>query len=192
MVAPIVGGHGDREAVALLVRRIAHERLHLYDVKVAPAFRLPRTQMVDQRLLYRAAMLQAHRVSDAGAGGGVLVVADADDDCPVELAQRMRGHLVGLDTSVAVVVAQREYEAWLLAGLPSLRRHGLVRDAGEYGEPEKVRAAKSALSDRLTEPYRETIHQASLTGSVSLAACAERSRSFRHLETAVASLLRSA
>lgn len=54
---------------------------------------------------------------------GVLVVLDADDDCPVLLAERIFDSVASsnLGMPVAVAVANREFEAWFIAGVPQVR-----------------------------------------------------------------------
>src|SRR5262245_33188069 len=133
--------------------------------------------MLKDDLLYRSARLQSARVED---GGGVLVLADIDDDpCAVELAASLRdkaGHV-----KVEVVVAVREFEAWFLAGLESLRRHPAVRsDAAARVSPESPRDAKGVLSRVMTESYVETLHQPKFAAIVDLKQ-ARTARSFEHL-----------
>lgn len=54
----------------------------------------------------------------------------------------------------------REYEAWFLASLGSLRAHRSVRsDAIYHKDPESPRDAKGELGSLMLEKYRETIHQ---------------------------------
>lgn len=84
-IASVVEGHGDVAALPILVRRVANECYDCYDVLIPKPHRVPRNQMVKGDFLRRAVAMQSVRVAQRG---GVLVVADADDDCPVELAPR--------------------------------------------------------------------------------------------------------
>ena len=58
----------------------------------------------------------------AGSHGGILVLLDADDDCPAELASRLlrRARQSRPDRPIRVVLAKAEYESWFLAAAASL------------------------------------------------------------------------
>jgi hypothetical protein len=183
-VASVVEGHGEVSALPVLVRRIANEIFGRYDVELLPPHRLKRSQMIAGDLVCRAAMLQAGRVSDQG---GVLVVADADDKCAVSLAEDLRQ--LAKPTVVEVAVAVREFEAWFLAAIESLRTHRAVRhDALFTGQPEAPRGAKELLSTNMKESYKETLHQPAFAAIMDLA-LARRARSFEHLVGCVGRLV---
>ena len=69
-----------------------------------------------------------------GPSGGILVLLDADDDCPAELAPTLlnRARSARPDCRVSVVLANREFEAWFLASAQSL--------AGRFGFPADIEA----------------------------------------------------
>jgi len=139
----------------------------------------------------RAVQLQGTRV---GQHGGVLVLLDADDDDPDELAHRLdddiAAHASGKIAGRArVTVAVREFEAWFLGGIESLRSHRSVdNDASYDGNPEEPRDAKGRLSDRMMEPYQETIHQVAFSALVDLEDVAQRCPSFIRFQEAVIEL----
>jgi len=113
--------------------------------------------MVAGDMLRRAVQMQSVRV---GSRGGVLVIADADDDCPVELADRLRVQAGKRSTKLTVAVAVREFESWFLAAIRSLTSHSAVRPDADYPkDPDVRRDAKGALSKLMTTTYRETLHQ---------------------------------
>lgn len=130
------------------------------------------------------------RFAAQGAVTGVLVLLDADDDCPRDLAHTV-GNALGnrWGPGAEVVAANREYEAWFLAGIESLRGHPSIRaDASYPDDPEQPRGAKERLKAMMTESYRETVHQVAFSAMVDLTAVYERSRSFRRLCSAVEAL----
>ena len=92
----------------------------------------------------------------------------------------------------AVVVAQREFEAWLIAALDSLRGcRGIRTDATAYHAPEAVRDAKGQI-ERFMEgsaSYSETRDQTALTATFDMKAAYERCRSFRRLVCAFGALV---
>lgn len=84
IVVPIVEGHGDAEAVPILLRRIgAAEGVN---VTVKRPVRHPRGKLVKQDDLQRAVQLAALK---GGSNGVILVVLDADDDCAAQLGPRL-------------------------------------------------------------------------------------------------------
>jgi hypothetical protein len=52
---------------------------------------------------------------DTGPGAPILVVADADDDCPATLGPTLLGRARRTDRAVAVVLAKRELESWFIS-----------------------------------------------------------------------------
>jgi len=95
-------------------------------------------------------------------GDGILVVMDADDDCPKNINERLlewksRHHA---DLNVAIVIAKREMEAWFVAGAESLRTGlGMNPDAESLPNP-KAWVGKNILQAY----YTPTADQARLAG----------------------------
>jgi Domain of unknown function (DUF4276) len=182
----IVEGHGEVNAVPVLLRRLAHERLERYDVQVFPPHRVPKGRMLNTNALERAATLGRRRIIERGGRGGVMLLLDADRECPAtlgrELLLRLRGAVQDLPTSV--VLAKREYEAWFLAAASSLRGHERVRDTADApADPEAIAGAKEYLVRELLVPeaaYSETVDQVAFTALMDFAQ-ALRCRSFQKL-----------
>lgn len=181
MIQPIVEGHGDVEAVPVLVRRLIEEA-GTYKVQVGAPIRRRRHDLVREEPLKRSAQL-ARRQRGCSS---ILIVLDADNDCPAELAPTLEHwtSYAAPDVPCRVVMPCREYEAWFLAGIVGLRGcRGIVPEAEFEGEPEGPRGAKAAL-ERLVEPggsYLPTVDQAALSARIDLASAHRRSRSFRKL-----------
>ncbi len=171
-IACIVEGAGEAEAVPELVRRIAHHLEPPVTVDPVLSQRISRSRLAGKPpYLERAIEFAARR---AGSGGAILLVLDADDDCPKTLAPSLleRARAVRGDMRVAVVLAKCEYEAWFLAAASSLRgQHGLAADLVPPAEPEAVRDAKGWLTRHMPigAPYKETLHQLQLTRYFDLA-----------------------
>jgi antitoxin (DNA-binding transcriptional repressor) of toxin-antitoxin stability system len=173
-VALVVEGHGEVQALPLLVRRILAERGHT--ATVTKPHRIQRSRMLSE--LRRAVSLHRARV---GEDGLVLIVFDADD-CDAGVAAGGALDVAADGHPVAVCVAVREYEAWFLSALESLASHRAVCDDAAYEEdPELRRGAKEQLRDRMTEPYRETIHQPAFSQLMDLTVARRRSPSFAGL-----------
>lgn len=188
MIQPIVEGHGEVAAVPVLLRRLIAEAA-AYDVQVGRPFRQRRSELVQPDRLKRIVNL-AWRQPGVSA---VIIIFDADDDCPMVIASDVlrwaREVQLG---NYAVVVACREYEAWFLASVESLRGCASIRpDATYLGKPEAPRGAKEALEELMSQGagYVEVADQPSLSAQMDLSAAYSRSRSFRHLVTCLTPML---
>jgi len=194
LFAPIVEGHGDVRAVPILLRRVAAELYAVQGLQVLPAHRVPRGRMfaADSAELKKAIELAARRIRGAGSAGGVLVLLDADDDCPAREAPMLLARIRRSDVPVRVVMATREYEAWFLAAAESLRAHrGVVASAMAPPDPESIRDAKGHLAGAILKPgafYQETVDQPALTATLGIEQ-ARRAPSFDKLCRDVRSLL---
>lgn len=186
----IVEGHGEVQAVPRLVHRIAAE-VSPGTVVVTPApLRRPRGTLVKAAEFERHVQLMARKV---GPGGGVLVLLDADDDCPADLGPSLLRRAIDVrhDLKISVVVAKMEFEAWFLAAARSLAGVcGLPADLQPPDAPESIRAAKSWLSQRMDRPYSPTVDQAALVGAMDLAA-ARAADSFDKCYRDISAMLRS-
>lgn len=184
MIQPIVEGHGEVEAVPVLLRKLAALMAVAY-VDIGRPIRRTRAELVAKDRLAQAIELARLKPSCKG----IFVLFDADDDCPKILApkiQKWAGELAR-EIPAAVVMANREYEAWLLHSLSSLPS---LRDASPYsGDPERIRDAKGLLGERMRNGYSETADQAKLTSATNWALVHEKSRSARKLIKAVRELL---
>jgi hypothetical protein len=168
-IACIVEGHGEVEAVPLLIRRIGEGCNPPAYPDVPGPIRIPASKLRKSEELARAVQLAA---SIAGADGSVLVLVDADEDCPAEVGPAMLNE-VGQrdDVTVSVVLAKYEFEAWFLAAAESLRgERGLGNDLAGPEDPEAIRGAKEWLRDRMTGggTYSETLDQPALTARFDL------------------------
>jgi len=85
-IFPIVEGHGEISAVPELLRRLAHEEFRNYQLEVMRPFRLPRGRILADAGLEKAVELGARKLAADGRTGAILVLLDADDDCPAVLA----------------------------------------------------------------------------------------------------------
>ena len=81
-VVPIVEGHGDVDATPVLLRRTAQELVPDDFVTIPQPIRVKRNRVAMPGELERYVELAANK---GGTDGRVLVLLDADDDCPSEL-----------------------------------------------------------------------------------------------------------
>lgn len=191
MILPIVEGHGEVTAVPILIRRIVAQYAPDVYAHVGQAIRVKRTGLVQAGGVERTVELAARQTT---ASDGILILLDADDDCPREIAEMLleRATVARPDRAIAVVAANREYEAWFLAAARSLRgKRELADDLEPPAHPESIRDAKGWLTDRMPKgfSYRPTIDQPGLTQLFDLEQ-AHAARSFRKLVKDVLALAR--
>jgi hypothetical protein len=181
-IQPIVEGHGEQEAVPMLLRRFVAEA-QLWQLQIGKAVRQPRSKLVLEHSLRRSVRL-ALRQPDCAA---IMVLLDADKDCPKEDAMVLKEWARDEAGRVPceVVMAKCEYESWFLASIESLRGVADIRmDARPPEDPERIRGAKSALERYMMEGgYAERVDQPKLTSYLDFA-LASRCRSFRQIATA--------
>lgn len=178
-IVPIVEGHGEERAVPCLLRLwLLHRRMHLFfDV---PDMAINAKGCGKLKAAYdRARHLGIEHYIEAALRGrpdAILVILDADEECrkrgpgnglgPELLA---RAKAVAPHVPLAVVIANREYEAWFLANLSSFRARGLFPEhvmlPGEF-DPDSHRDCKGLIARLIGHRYEETIHQLELTRSL--------------------------
>jgi hypothetical protein len=178
-IASIVEGHGEVFALPKLLHRLAEDfpMVHLRTPK--PPWRRSRGSLVAAGGIER----EVESNSWVGPSGGVLVLLDADDDCPAQLAPALlnRAQSARPDRRVSVVLAKREFEAWFLASAQSLAGNfGFLADMEAPADPEGVRGAKGWLSRHRPRghPYKETVDQAVLTSAFDIGRARKHSPSF--------------
>jgi hypothetical protein len=163
-LVPVVEGHGEVFAVPILIRRIVEMIDPERFVHVHRPIRVNRGTMLKAGELERYVDLA--RLQHEG-DGAVLVLLDADDDCPADLGPKLLDRAQAVQPgAVSVVAAMKEFEAWFLAAAESLAgRRGLSTDLAAPPDPEGVRDAKGWLQSRRTDglAYSPTIDQPALT-----------------------------
>lgn len=193
MVGCIVEGQGDSRAVPILVRRIAKRLFPHAAVKFPIVVRRPKTKLLQPNELERAVDFAARRV---GNSGGLLVLLDADDDCPAEKGPELwgRARMARRDLQMAVVLAKREFEAWFIASAESLRSGGRhARNGSTDPEPEALHGAKEWVRREILDggSYSETIDQPALTARFDMVTARRRSDSFDKCYREIERLLKS-
>ena len=167
-IATVVEGYGEVEALPILLRRIVERVSPNISVQIPRPIRVKRQLVVKAGELERAVELAATR---AGAGGCILVLLDANSDCPSRMGPELlqRAQATRPDVPIRVVLAKVEYEAWFLAAARSIAgRHGIAERMVPPDDPESIHDAKGWLSERMPtgRRYRETLHQPGLTAIV--------------------------
>lgn len=191
IIQPIVEGHGDVKAFPVLLRRLVEEA-QVWNVSIGRPIRRSRAQLVQMAGVEQAVQL-ALKQQDCGA---ILILFDGDDDCPAELGPTVQAWAAAVADNIpcGVVIAHREYEAWFLAAIESLRGYrGIIDDAEPHLNPEDPRGAKERLEARMLAgaSYLERIDQPAFSAKFSLSDAYRRSRSFRKLASSFGRLVSS-
>jgi hypothetical protein len=189
-IASIVEGHGEVKGLPKILHRIAQQHA-IWDLRVHAPFRVPRGRLTVAGGIENAVADQARRVPGAG---GVLVLLDADDDCPATLGPALlaRAQAARPDRSIAVVLPKIEFEAWFIAAAPSLGGTcGLPDDLEVPPDPEGIRNAKGWITDHRTDGlrYSPTADQATLSSAFDLELARKMCRSFDKFQRDVERLM---
>ena len=185
-VFPIVEGHGELEAVPILLRRLANEQLGLHTLRCLPPFRLSRGKLIKQDELARAIALGRLKMRDLEGPHLILILMDADDECPVHVAQGLRTQHRALFAAsrTSIVLAVREYEAWFLAANMSEADHRNLRaNTPVHANPEGIANPKAVFERDFLKPghnYAETVDQPRFTSCMNMVT-ALRAHSFEKL-----------
>lgn len=190
-IQPIVEGHGDVEAFPVLLRRLVTEA-QVWSIGIGRPIRMSRYKLVQEAEVRRATRLACLQPEC----GAVLILFDGDRDCPAKLGPTVQAWATAAasDIPCGVVMAHREYEAWFLAAIGSLRgQSGIRGDAEPHPTPEVPLGAKEQLEARMRPgtSYLERTDQPAFSARFSLSDAYRRSRSFRKLASSFASLVRS-
>lgn len=183
----IVEGDGDVLAVPLLLRRISSELLGCNDLVCLTPYRLPRTRLLNVAELSRALAIAHAKLRNANPPCFVILLMDADDDCPRELVARLtESHAAQIARApTSIVFAVREFESWFLSANMSAMHHSSLRaDAEIVDDPESVGDAKGRFRDTVISrgrSYSETVDQPKYVSCMDLITAQKRSPSFDKL-----------
>jgi hypothetical protein len=159
-IASIVEGHGEVEALPILLRRILAEADPGRTANIYRPIRRPRDVLLRSGELEKAIELAARKVNRTGA---ILIVLDSEGEPPCQLGPQLLGRArSAADLPVRLVLAHCEWEAWYLAAAASLAGHrGLNSPLAPPHNPEAIRGAKEWLRRNMSSSrtYSETIDQ---------------------------------
>jgi uncharacterized protein DUF4276 len=191
MIQPIVEGYGEVAAVPVLLRRFQDEAKS-YGFQIAKPIRRKRSELTTEIQVRRSVRLALGTPNCVG----VLIVFDSDDDCPKHLGPTVQGWAQAEAGAIPceVVVANREYEAWFISAIESLRGvRGVRQDATSHPAPETIRDCKGALEDRMDADmsYSPRVDQAALTAQLDFRQAHVACRSFRRMTKAFGNLARA-
>lgn len=182
-VVAIVEGDGEVAALPILLRRLAAWRTAEVAAEVPTPIRVRRDRFLNREDEFRRFLQLA--AGKCGNDGWILVLLDADDDCPAELGAEIltRARACIPHRRISVVLANHEYEAWFIAAATSLDgQRGFTFDPADVIDPESRRDAKGWIRSRMAAgTYGETTDQPAFSARMDLQQAFDDSRSFRKL-----------
>jgi len=192
VIQPLVEGHGEVHAIPVLLRRL-QAAAEQHGFQVAHPFRRNRSELTTEASVHRSVRLALGTPDCAG----IIIVFDSNDDpaCAIgpnvqQWAQAEAGLI-----PCEVVAVTREYEAWFISAVESLRGvRGITTTAASHHAPETVRDAKGVLQACMNPGafYSPRVDQVALTAHVDLGEVHRRCRSFRKMVKAFAVLAQGA
>jgi hypothetical protein len=191
-IQSIVEGHGEVEAVPVLLRRFLAE-LGEHGLEIARPIRRKRSELGTEEQVRRSVRLALGTPECAG----ILILFDSDDDCPALVGTQVQqwAKTEAGEIACEVVLAHREYEAWFLSAVESLRNfRGIRPDAVSHPAPETIRDCKGALEQQMqgSASYSPTVDQAAFTSQFDVARAYRTCRSFRRIISAFGNLVSAA
>lgn len=181
-IVSIVEGDGEVKALPILLRRIGDWLSPGEYFNVLPPIRVHRGQFLNRTDIFsRQVQLAALKCDNAG---WLLIVLDADNDCPASLSSDIlaRVRAVAPHIRVSVVLPKYEYEAWFIAAAASIDGKRNFKNDARVHDAEAIRGAKEWLSERISNGrYREVLDQPAFSATIDLDLARQNSRSFRKL-----------
>jgi hypothetical protein len=163
----VVEGDGGKAAVPIFGRRLL-SRHGINSVDIPRPWRLYKGKMKKPEELAKVIEYMARKTAPDGA---LLVLLDADRDCPAKLGVQLLDTVsqARQDRRVSVVVAKREFEAWFLAAAASLAgKRGLPSDLAPPDDPEDIADCKGWLGKSMPHGYHETLDQPAFSSLIDL------------------------
>lgn len=181
-VVPIVEGDGEVEALPVLLRRLNVWLSPELFANVVQPVRVRRDLFLNKE----ADFVKKIRIAAGlcGDNGWILILLDADDDCPAELALSLRAKVESLVPGhrVSIVLPNREYEAWFIASADSLNGCRGFNYKGTAPAAESIRGAKEWISKHVPRgAYHPVLDQPAFSAKMDLQRAYDNSRSFRKL-----------
>src|SRR5437763_859272 len=142
----VIEGQGEVAAIPLLIRRICNETFGVFALRTARPVRITKSRLVRPGEFERAIKLAQ---STNQPHGPVLVVLDADEDCPATLGPslKLRALACAQPQDISIIIPKYEFETWFLRAAESLGGlRGLVEGIVPPQDPETIRGAKEWLT----------------------------------------------
>lgn len=201
-IVPIIEGQTEVNCIELLLQRIWSELMTFPDrLQVLPSTRGNRDALIDPakpdlaRKVEEAYVKLARQLRADPIGRGLLLLLlDAEEDCPAELAPKLlvAAKKVRSDADISCVFAKRMLENWIVAGASTLAGVNGLPDVLPARDRFEDRSGVAWLEDQLrsrhrARKYKKTADAKKFVRALKLQECRANSPSFdklcRELET---------
>jgi hypothetical protein len=180
-IASIVEGDGEVEALPVLLRKLPLTTRNPY-IDILKPLRVKRDRFLNNMTEFNRFIEMA---IGKASGGWVLILLDADDDCPAQKGNETRQKINAQwpHARISLVFAKSEYEAWFICCADTLNgKHGFTYTDPVPENPENIRNAKGWVKQRMIgETYGEIRHLPKFTAHLDIETVRKRSRSFQKL-----------
>jgi len=180
VLVSIVEGEGEVAALRPLIENIIASSAGAVYPHIMRPHRMHRGSLANN--IGELELFAAAALAEAGPAARLLVLLDADDDCPAELGPQLRQRLAARfpDNPVSVNIADREYESWFIASAAAIaNRIGAVSPPAPPDNIAAIRDAKGWVRRHLAGgAYRATRHQPSFSTMIDVPLARRRSPSF--------------
>ena len=195
-IVPIVEGQTEADCVERLLQRVWTELLAgpMRLQVLAPsrgqrdALLSPTGSQFAEKIEEAYAKLSRRLRRDSSGRGLLLLLLDAEGDCPAELGPRLlqTARRARSDANIACVLAKRMFENWIVAGASTLADvNGLPNPLQPPDNPEDRSGAawleQQLRSRKSTRRYKKTVDAAAFVRAMNLEQCRARSPSFDKL-----------
>ena len=176
----IVEGHGEETAIRPLINNI----IASCDGIVYPGIAAPYRKSWGSLVNRTGELEQCAEIvlREGGPGSRLMLLLDADGNCPALLGPTMLERLILRFPGrlVSVVVADWEFESWFIASAESIAEHiGASLGVEVPDNIEEIQNPKAWLERNiLNRRYRETNDQASFSSVIDVPLARQRSHSF--------------
>ena len=203
-IVPIVEGQTEAGCIERLLQRIWEMLAVPFRLQVLPSSRGKRNALLDlakPNLAHKVeeahAKLARRLRVDSSSRGLLLLLLDAEDDCPAELAPKLLAAAKNArsDVDISCVLAKRMLENWILGGASKLAAVNGLPDILPARDQFEDRNGAVWLGEQLRsrEPkrkYKKTVDAQQFVQAMNLTECRANCPSFdklcRELETRIA------
>ena len=197
-IAPIIEGQTESKCISTLLERIWIELFHAdpSDLRVLQPNRTSRSSFVSKRkpeltekIEQAVRLLKPHLGSGAADRGFVLILIDAEEDCPKSLAPVLLERAIETrsDAEICCVMPKRQLENWFMAAADSLQGvNGLPLNLKPPPPDPEQRSGTKWLKTELRRgnpknSYSKTTDAIEFVRKMNLQQCRDNSPSFDKL-----------
>jgi hypothetical protein len=195
-IAPIVEGHTEQECLERLLHRIwlelleRSERLQVLEPSrpKRDAVVHPNGEVLEDKVQAAFAKLVRKIRNDRDGRGMILILLDAERECPMEVASKLleSARKARGDADVACVLAKWMFENWIVAGASTLAGVNGLPDSLPERDQFEDRSGVAWLTAQMraknaSRAYKKRLDGAIFVQSMNLAECRANSPSFDKL-----------